>query len=429
MTPLLGAGVSILLLCGLLVLRVPMLVSIAGAVFLNFYFSGAWALTLPQTMMSGLGRFVLIALPLFVLAGGLMNAGGISARLFEFARSIVGSMRGGLAHVNVVTSMFFGGMIGSSTADLAGTGSIVIPAMKANKYPADFSAALTASSSGIGPLLPPSSPMILYSAVTGVSLGALFLAGVIPGLLLGLSQMLIVAYLARKRGWLPYAAFSLDEVWHSGRRAILPFGLPVIIVGGLVLGVFTPSEAGAFAVVYALFLSMVVHRALTFRELYRVLVNAVQLSGELLIIVGLSFALGAGLTNAHVPDFLVELIDIVVVVDSVYLRILALVMLAILAGMILDPLIPVLLPIILPTLIAYNIDLVHFGVLMVIAVVIGQVTPPMAIALIIAGRIANVDQMRVLRANMPFFWGIIIFMLIAIAVPGLATWLPNLMRN
>jgi len=429
MTPLWGAAISILLLCGLLMLRVPMLVSIAGAVFLNFYFSGAWALTLPQTMMSGLGRFVLIALPLFVLAGGLMNAGGISARLFEFARSIVGSMRGGLAHVNVVTSMFFGGMIGSSTADLAGTGSIVIPAMKANKYPADFSAALTASSSGIGPLIPPSSPMILYSAVTGVSLGALFLAGLIPGLLLGLSQMLIVAYLARKRGWLPYAAFSLDEVWKSGRRAFLPFGLPVIIVGGLVIGVFTPSEAGAFAVVYALFLSMVVHRALSFRELYRVLVNAVQLSGELLIIVGLSFALGAGLTNAHVPDFLVDLIDIVVVVDSTYLRILALVALAILAGMILDPLIPVLLPIILPTLIAYNIDLVHFGVLMVIAVVIGQVTPPMAIALIIAGRIANVDQMRVLRANMPFFWGIIVFMLIAIAVPGLATWLPNLLRN
>ncbi len=158
---MIGATVSMAVLCGLLVLRVPMMISIASAVILNFYFSGAWALTLPQTMISGMSRFVLIALPLFVLAGGLMNAGGISARLFEFARSIVGQFRGGLAHVNVVTSMFFGGMIGSSTADLAGTGSIVIPAMKANKYPADFSAALTASSAGIGPLIPPSSPMIL----------------------------------------------------------------------------------------------------------------------------------------------------------------------------------------------------------------------------------------------------------------------------
>ena len=185
MTPLIGAGISIFLICLLLVLRVPMLVAVMAGVFSGIYFSDAWAISLPQTMMSGMGRFVLIALPLFVLAGGLMNAGGISGRLFDFARALVGSLRGGLAHVNVVTSMFFGGMIGSSTADLAGTGSIVIPAMKEAKYPADFSAALTASSAGIGPMIPPSSPMILYSAVTGVSLGALFLAGLIPGLLLG----------------------------------------------------------------------------------------------------------------------------------------------------------------------------------------------------------------------------------------------------
>ena len=255
MTPLIGAGISIFLICLLLVLRVPMLVAVMAGVFSGIYFSDAWAISLPQTMMSGMGRFVLIALPLFVLAGGLMNAGGISGRLFDFARALVGSLRGGLAHVNVVTSMFFGGMIGSSTADLAGTGSIVIPAMKEAKYPADFSAALTASSAGIGPMIPPSSPMILYSAVTGVSLGALFLAGLIPGLLLGLSQMLIVAYLARKKGWLPFSVFRLDDVWRSGKRAVLAFGVPLIIVGGMVLGIFTPSEAGAFAVVYALFIS------------------------------------------------------------------------------------------------------------------------------------------------------------------------------
>ena len=426
---MIGAAVSMVVLCTLLVLRVPMIISICSAVILNFYFSGAWALTLPQTMISGMSRFVLIALPLFVLAGGLMNAGGISARLFEFARSIVGQFRGGLAHVNVVTSMFFGGMIGSSTADLAGTGSIVIPAMKANKYPADFAAALTASSSGIGPLIPPSSPMILYSAVTGVSLGSLFLAGLIPGILLGLSQMAIVSYLAWRRGWKPYSAFSFKVVLRAAWRAFLSFGMPVIIVGGLVMGVFTPTEAGAFAVVYALVLSTVVYRRLTFGELYRVIINAVQLTGELLIIVSLSFALGAGLTNAHVPEALVVIIDVFAIGDSEYLRILGMVVLAIVAGMVLDPLIPVLLPIILPTLIAFDIDLIHFGVLTVIAVVIGQGTPPMAIALFISGRIAKVDQIDVLKANMPFLYGIIIFMLIAIAVPEVATWLPDLLRD
>lgn len=426
---MIGAAASIVVLCTLLVFRVPMMVSLAAAVILGFFLSGAWALTLPQTMLAGMNRFVLIALPLFVLAGGLMNAGGISARLFEFARALVGWLRGGLAQVNVLTSMFFGGMIGSSTADLAGTGSIVIPAMKENGYPANFSAALTASSAGIGPMIPPSSPMILYSAVTGTSLGALFLAGVIPGILLGLSQALIVAWLARRRGWKPYSAFALRELLRTGKRAVLSFGLPVIIVGGLVLGVFTPTEAGAFAVVYALFLATVVYRVLTLRGLYRVMVNAVQLTGELLIIVSLSFALGAGLTNAHVPEALAGLIDLFAFGDSQYLRILVLLLLAIVAGMILDPLIPVLLPIILPTLLAFDVDLLHFGVLMVIAVVIGQVTPPLAIALIIAGRIANVDQMEVLRANMPFFYAIVAFMLVAIAAPEIATWLPALVRG
>ena len=210
---------------------------------------------------------------------------------------------------------------------------------------------------------------------------------------------------------------------------MLSFGLPVIIVGGLVIGVFTPTEAGAFAVVYSLVLATIVDRVLTLKALYRVMVNAVQLTGELLIIVSLSFALGAGLTNAHVPEALTVIIDVLSIGDSQFMRILAMLLLASIAGMILDPLIPVLLPIILPTLLAFNVDLLHFGVLMVIAVVIGQVTPPLAIALIIAGRIANVDQMVVLRANMPFLFALIAFMFLAIAVPEIATWLPGLMRD
>ena len=187
--PMIGALVSIVLLLGLLVLGVPMLVALLAAVVLNFFLSGLWPLTLPQTMISGVSSFTLIALPLFVLAGTIMNAGGISGRLFEFARALVGWLRGGLAQVDVLTSIFFGGMIGSSTADLAGTGSITIPALKREGYPAEIAASVTASSSGIGPLIPPSSPMILYSAITGVSLGSLFLAGLVPGILLGLVLM------------------------------------------------------------------------------------------------------------------------------------------------------------------------------------------------------------------------------------------------
>ena len=424
-----AALIAIVTLCGLLALGVPMLAAMLLAVAVDFWLTGAWAQTIPQLMISGLGRFILIALPMFVLAGGVMNAGGISGRLFDFATALVGWLRGGLAHVNVLTSMFFGGMIGSSTADLAGTGSIVIPAMKKAGYPADISAAISASSAGVGPMIPPSSPMILYSAITGVSLGTLFIAGLIPGIILGVSQMAIVAWLARKHGWQAFARFELHELWRTTRRAILSFGLPVIIVGGLVVGVFTPSEASAFAAMYAILLACLVHRAIGVRQLYRVFANAVQLTGELLLIVALSFALGWGLTNARVPEALASGIDALVILDSQYLRILSLVLLAIVAGMFLDPLIPVLVPIILPTLMAYGIDLTHFGVLMVIAVVIGQVTPPVAIALVITGKLADVDQLRVFRANLPFLWGIVAFTLLVIGFPQIATWLPSLMED
>ena len=423
-----GALISIILLLGLLVLGVPMIVALITAVALNFFLAGQWPLTLPQTMVAGMSTFTLIALPLFVLAGAIMNAGGISTRLFEFARALVGWMRGGLAQVNVLTSMFFGGMIGSSTADLAGSGSILIPAMKKEGYPAEVAASVSASSSGIGPLIPPSSPMILYSAITGTSLSALFLAGLIPGLILGGLFMLLVAWLAWRRGWRRHGSLSAGDIWRSGKRSLLAFGMPVIIVGGLVLGVFTPSEAGAFGVVYALAVSCFVYRTLGLRDLYRVFVNAVQLTGELLLIVSLSFALGSSLSSAHVPEALAGVIDAVVVVDSLYLKLLALFLLAIVAGMFLDPLIPVLIPVILPTLIIYQIDLIHFGALMVMAVVIGQLTPPLAIALIITSRIAGVDQMKILRANLPFFVVIILFSLVLMALPGLATWLPSIAR-
>lgn len=422
--PLLSIGILLVLL----ILGTPMVASLLVAVAFNFVMSGQWPIMVPQSMVSGVSQFTLIALPLFVLAGTIMNAGGISGRLFDFARALVGWMRGGLAQVNVLTSMFFGGMIGSSTADLAGSGSIVIPAMKREGYSSEVSAAVSASSSGIGPLIPPSSPMILYSAVTGTSLGALFIAGLIPGLLLGLTFMIVIATLAVRRRWVRHGAFSTGEILRTGRSAILAFGMPVIIVGGLVFGVFTPSEGGAFAVVYAIVLSVLYYRTLNLSGLYRVFVTALTMTGELLIIVALSFALGASLSSAHVPQALAGLIEVFTWNDSLFARLFVLMILAILAGMFLDPLIPVLVPVILPTLIIFEVDLMHFGVLMVMAVVIGQLTPPLAIALIITARIAQADQLKIFMANLPFFITIIVFTLVLMVFPQLATWLPSQIR-
>ncbi|CAN5811053.1 TRAP transporter large permease [soil metagenome] len=420
--------ISIAILLVLLVLGAPMVAALLAAVAFNFVVGGQWSIMVPQTMVSGVSQFTLIALPLFVLAGVIMNAGGISGRLFDFARAIVGWMRGGLAQVNVLTSMFFGGMIGSSTADLAGSGSIVIPAMKREGYSPEMSAAVSASSSGIGPLIPPSSPMILYSAVTGTSLGALFAAGLIPGLLLGLTFMLLIGFLALRRRWARHGSFSAGEVLRTGRRALLAFGMPLIIIGGLVFGVFTPSEGGAFAVVYAIVLSTLIYRSLDLRGLYRAIVSALMLTGELLIIVSLSFALGSSLSSAQVPQALAGMIDVFTFGDSMLMRLMFLMLLAIIAGMFLDPLIPVLVPVILPTLLIYDVDLLHFGVLMVMAVVIGQLTPPLAIALIITARIAGTDQMRIFVANLPFFVAIILFTILIMVFPQIATWLPAQIR-
>ena len=416
----------ILTLCVLALLGMPIIVALASSVIVFLMVGGGWDLSLPQQVLTGVSDYILITLPLFILAGGIMNASGIADRLFDLAAAIFGWMRGGLAHVDIAVSVMFGGMIGTSVADLAGSASIIIPKMKQNGYPGPFAAALSATSSGIGILIPPSSPMILYSAVTGTSLGALFLAGVVPGLVLAGTLMATVAVLARKNGWKAMQGFAWSELLRTGKRAILPMGLPGMIMGGLVFGVLTPSEAGAFAVAYALLLSMVIYRTLSFKDLRKVLVEATVLTGEVMLVVGFSVALGWALSEARVPVALSELLQTVFPFESTIPQIMLMLLLALIAGMVLDPLIPMIMPVLLPSLLALDIDLVHFGVLMVVTVVIGQVPPPVALALIVAARIGKEDVIATFRANTPFLISMFLFLLLLIFVPSIVTWLPNL---
>ena len=422
---LLLASATILTLSILAVVGMPIIIALVCAVVVFLSISGGWTLSLPQQTLVGVADYILVTLPLFILTGGIMNASGVAERLFAFAGATVGWMRGGLAHVNIGASLLFGGMIGTSVADLAGTGSVIIPKMKRAGYPGPFSAALTATSSGIGVLVPPSTPMILYSSVTGTSLGALFIAGIIPGILMAGSLMLVVSILARRHGWAPMQGFAWSELLRTGRDAILPMGLPGIIVGGLVAGIFTPSEAGAFAVAYALILSMLIYRSLTFSELRRVIVESTILTGEVLLVVGFSVALGWALSQARVPVALNDMLGLLPF-ESNIAQILILLLLALVAGMILDPLIPMIMPILLPSLLTLDIDLVHFGVLIVVTVVIGQVTPPVALALLVAARIGQEDVIEVIKANMPFLFGLFAFLLLLVVFPGISTWLPNL---
>ncbi|MBZ8134760.1 TRAP transporter large permease [Afifella sp. IM 167] len=416
---------TIVALCFLALIGMPVIIAMATAVAIFVLFSGGWQLALPQQTLSGLSDYILITLPLFIFAGGIMNHSGIADRLFAFAAAAVGWMRGGLAHVNIAVSLLFGGMIGTSVADLAGTGSIIIPKMKENGYPGPLAAALTATSSGIGVLVPPSSPMILYSAVTGTSLGALFLAGIVPGILMAIALMLVISVMARRKGWKPMQGFAWLRLVRTGRDAILPMGLPGLIIGGLVFGFFTPSEAGAFAVVYALFLSSVVYRSLTFAGLRTVMVQSVMLTGEVLLVVGFSVALGWALSQARVPIALADLLATLFPFETSIPQTLVLLLLALIAGMILDPLIPMIMPVLLPSLLMADIDLIHFGVLIVVTVVIGQITPPVALALLVAAKIGREEVIAVVRANTPFLIALVALLIVLVVFPGLSTWLPH----
>lgn len=420
-------AITLTAIVGLLLLGTPLIIAMAGGVALYATLGGSWMMQYPQQVTDGMSSFVLLAMPLFILAGVVMNAGGIAERVFAFARSLFGSLPGGLAQVNVSTSLFFGGMVGTSVADLAGTGSTIIPQMRKHGYPGSYAAAVTASSSGIGPLIPPSSPMILYAAATGTSLGALFLAGIIPGLILTAVLMVVVAVQAKRNGWGEKIPFSWAEVWRTGRGSILAFGVPVLVVLGLVLGLFTPTESGAFAVVYAIVISSLLMRSLGMRKLYRCLVEAAVLTGEVMLIVGVSVALGAVLAMAGLPKALTDFATMIVPGDVQMGYVVVLAITAILAGMLFDPLIPVIMPVMLPTMLAVGIDPVHFGVIIVLTVIIGQVTPPVAMSLVVAAKIAKVDAWGVLRANTPFLLATAAVLALVIVFPPLATWLPSVL--
>ncbi|WP_024805452.1 TRAP transporter large permease [Nocardia sp. BMG51109] len=418
-------ALTLLAIVVLLVVGAPLIVAMAAGVGLYAVLDGAWMMQYPQQVADGMSSFVLLAMPLFILAGVVMNAGGIADRVFGFARSLVGSLPGGLAQVNVAASLFFGGMVGTSVADLAGTGSTLIPQMRRSGYPTPYAAALTASSSGIGPLIPPSSPMILYAAATGTSLGTLFFAGVVPGLLLAAVLMIVVGIQAKRNGWGERTAFRWAEVGRSLVRAIPAVGVPVIILAGISFGVFTPTEAGAFAVVYAVVVSMVAYHSLGLRRLYRCFVEAAVLTGEVMLIVGVSVALGAVFAMAGLPELLTDFATAIVPGETRLGYIVVLTLVAVVAGMLFDPLIPVIMPVLLPTILEVGIDPIHFGAIIVLTVVIGQVTPPVAMSLVVAARIAKVDAWQVLRYNTPFLAATVVVLVLVMLVPALATWLPS----
>ncbi|CAD5274859.1 MULTISPECIES: TRAP transporter large permease [Halomonadaceae] len=365
-------------------------------------FSGVDMLVLVQRLYRGTESFPLLAVPLFILAGQIMNHSGISARLVDLARSMVGAIRGGLAAVNILTSMFFAGMSGTSMSDTAAVGGVMIPQMVKRGYSAPFTAAVTASSSTIGIIIPPSVPMVLLSAYMGLSTGALFAAGLVSGLLIAIGLMLMAWWISVKRQYPIEAAFSIRQLGSSLVSAFPALLMPVIILGGILGGIFTPTEASAVAVAYGIFAGMVLYRSLSLRALYRALVESAVLTGAVMFVTAAAHTLGYTFTYQSLGQLVLGPIAALDMGPIGFLLILSIVL--IIAGTFLDgiAMMFIVVPLFLPSVQLLGIDPLQFAMVVILCWGIGQQTPPVGAALFITSVISRVDIIRITYANLPF---------------------------
>jgi len=370
------------------------------------------------TMYQGATSFPLIAIPLFILAGAIMNTSGISRRLIDFASALLGSIRGALAQVNVLTSMFFAEISGSAVADVAATGSIMIPAMKRRGYPAPFAAAVTSSSASLAIIIPPSIPMILYAVMAGTSVVQLFVAGIVPGLLAGFAMMGLCYFYAVRYNWPVEEIFQLGKLWRAFRDAFWALMMPIIILGGIFGGVVTATEGAALAVVAAIVIGALIYRELNLAHLRDAIIEGGVQTGSVMLLVAASALLGLYLTEAQLPQTLAR--ELVSVTSSPWAVLAILNVFFLFVGMFLHSAAAIILvvPIVMPLVNAVGIDPVHFGVVVTLNLAIGQQTPPVASVLMITCSIAKENVWTVTKANIPFIGVLLAVLLLVTYVPA-----------
>lgn len=387
----------------------------------------AWinASSIPQRMTYSLINFLLLSIPLFILAAKTMNTSGVTKRIFNFANTCVGFMPGGLGHANVVASLIFSGMSGAAVSDAAGLGQIEIEAMTSEGYDPAFSAAVTAASSTIGPIFPPSVPMVVFSTISGVSVGRLFLGGVVPGLIMTAAIMLLIIVYARKREYPRMPFPSAKALVVAFGRAFFPMLTPVILLGGIWTGMFTPTESAAVAAAYALVLSWLAFKETSFRGVFRILVETAKDTASIGFVIASAAFYGwvlarSGLTYQLVAFFAGITSDpiLFLLVINVFLLIVGCFLEAIAAILIFGP-------VLYPAAVAVGIDPLHFGVVMVLNLMIGLLTPPFGIVVFIVQDIAKVKYQDMIRAVWPFLIPLLLVLLSLTFFPALVTWLPN----
>jgi len=408
-----------------LVAGVPVAVSLAMASLAYILIDGLPNVLLIHTMVNGIDSFPLLAIPFFILAGHLMNTAGITNKIFAFARALVGWMHGGLGHVNVGASVIFAGMSGAAVADAGGLGTIEIKAMRDAGYDTDFSVGVTAASSTIGPIIPPSLPLVIYGVMASVSIGELFAAGLVPGLLMALSLMVMVAWYARRRNYPRDASFELCRLWHTFKAAFFPLLTPVIIIGGIVTGAFTPTESAVAAVAYSLFLGLVVYRSLTWKHILRVSMDTIETSAAILMIVAAAAIFAWILTANQVATLLGDGLLAISTNKNVILLIIILLVLAIGCFMETIAAITILVPVLLPIAAQVGIDPVHLGIVVILNLMLGLLTPPVGMVLYVLSKVSGVKFEQCVIATAPFLIPLIVVLLAITFFPALAMWLPE----
>lgn len=417
----------VVVLAVLMIVGVPVAFSIGISTIIGMITNTGiqWG-SLASSSLSGINSFTFLAIPLFLLAGKLMNTGGITNRLFRFAKNLVGWMPGGLGHVNVVSSVIFAGMSGTAVADAGGLGAIELKAMRDDGYDDDFTCGVTACSSLLGPMIPPSIPLIVYGTLSGASIGALFMAGVVPGFLMALIMMAVVMVYSIIKKY-PRSKFpSVKELLISCKEAFLSLMTVVIILLGIYTGIFTATEAAAIVVFYSLILCIVVYKEMKWQELKQVLIETVHDSATIGLVVAFSALFGNVLVRSMIPQKIAASISSVV--GSEIALILLINLFLLIVGMFMDATaaLTILVPILLPLVEAWGISPVQFGIIFVLNMGIGSMTPPFGILIFVISKVSGLSALRLCKAYIPWILAMLVALLIVSFVPSLTTWLPQI---
>ncbi|MFO1245526.1 MAG: TRAP transporter large permease [Ramlibacter sp.] len=400
---------------------------LASLVFIALSAGAVPVSVVASSLVQGIDSFAFLAIPFFFLAGELMNTGGITARLLALANALVGHIRGGMSHVAVLASMIFSGVSGSAVADASAIGSSLIPAMKEQGYPPAYAAAVVAAAATMGPIIPPSIAFVVYALVSEVSVGKLFLAGAVPGLLMGAYLLVTCSIVARRRGFPFSARASARQRWHALKDALPALAMPLIILGGIVGGVTTSTEAGVAAAVYALLVGKFLYRELSWRQIARITQESMVNSGIILLTIAASGIFSWLVANMAIGETLAR--GMLALTDSRWAMLALINVVLLLWGLALEPAVALvtLVPVLVPIANAYQIDLVHLGVVVVLNLMIGQLTPPSGVITFLTAQLAGAPLSEVFRQALPFTITLLLVLVLVTFVPALSLWLPGVL--